>query len=116
YCGLISTQRTLHNGFKEEGIKEGIKKGMEKGIEKGKKEGRKEGIEKGRKEGMEKGKKEGKREGRKEGIEESLTNIVITCHRKNYSVEQIQEITGLSAERILKIINPPLLNDENQSY
>jgi predicted transposase/invertase (TIGR01784 family) len=97
YCGLISTQRTLHNGFREEGREKGVK------------EGREEGMKKGRKKGM----KEGMKKGRKEGMEESLTNIVITCHRKNYSVEQIQEITGLSAERILKIINPLLANDEN---
>ncbi|MDR3196462.1 MAG: hypothetical protein LBU34_01220, partial [Planctomycetaceae bacterium] len=92
YCGLISTQRTLHNGFREEGIEKGIK------------EGRKEGREEGRKEGIE------------EGIEKNLIEIVNNCHRKGYSIEQIQEITDLSAERILKIINPPLANDENQSH
>ncbi|MDR3199527.1 MAG: Rpn family recombination-promoting nuclease/putative transposase [Planctomycetaceae bacterium] len=104
YCGLISTQRTLHNGFREEGMKEGIKKGMEKGKKEGRKEGRKEGIEEGKKEGIE------------EGEEKKLIEIVNNSHRKGYSIEQIQEITGLSSERILKIINPPLANDENQPH
>ena len=64
-------------------------------------EGKLIGIEEGKLEGIE----EGKLIGIKEGKIESTTNIAISLHNKNYSVEQISEILDCELDYVEKLIN-----------
>lgn len=77
---------------KRKGLEAGLKEGRKKGME----EGRKEGLKEGRKEGLE----EGRKEGRKEGSLEKTMEMASKMLSKKYSVSEISEITGLSAEQI----------------
>jgi predicted transposase/invertase (TIGR01784 family) len=112
YFDAISTVRTIHSDLfedgMEKGIKKGIKKGMEKGIKKGIKKGIEEGMEKGIKKGMEEGMEKGIEKGMEKGIERGMENketeIVKNCKLKGFSLEQIQDITGLSKKRIKEIL------------
>ena len=69
---------------------------MEEGIKKGRKEGREEGMESGIKKGRE--------EGREEGIEQEKLIIAKNLLEKRSSVEFVREITGLSSEKIQKLL------------
>jgi len=73
---------------------------MEEGIKKGRKEGREEGMESG----IKKGREEGLQEGREEGIEQEKLIIAKNLLEKGSSVEFVQEITGLSSEKIQKLL------------
>ena len=77
-------------------------KGTEEGLKQGKEEGLKQGKEEGLKQGKEEGLKQGKEEGLKQGKEE-VRKIVKNLIKMNYPIEQIQEVTGLSNDEIIKI-------------
>ena len=66
------------------------------GYENGRKEGKKEGKKQGLAEGMKKGKEEGVQEGRKQELERIAKNM----KNKNYSVEEIMQITQLTKKEI----------------
>lgn len=66
------------------------------GYENGKKDGKKEGKKQGLAEGMKKGKEEGVQEGRKQELERIAKNM----KNKNYSVEEIMQITQLTKKEI----------------
>jgi len=76
--------------------KKGFKEGRIEGLE----EGREEGLEKGLKEGREKGLEEGLEEGREEGREKANLENAKKMKSMGFSLEQIQAVTGLSAETI----------------
>jgi predicted transposase/invertase (TIGR01784 family) len=61
--------------------------------------GMKKGIEKGIRKGMEKGQKEGREQGRKEGMEK----VAAACLKKGMPLEDITELTGLTADEIRKL-------------
>ena len=73
---------------------------IEEGIIKGKYLGIGEGFEIGKKEGIKEGIKEGKKEGREEGSEERAVSVAKWMLEKGMSIEDIQEATGLSMEKI----------------
>ncbi len=77
-------------------------------LEKGMKEGRKEGREEGREEGRLEGHKEGLVEGKKQGIRDSLSNVVINMEEKGYTLDDIEDVTGLSFEEIKTILKSQL--------
>lgn len=83
----IRAYRSEMIGSKEDGIKEGMERGIKKGMEKG--------IEKGIKEGMEKG--------MERGMEESKIKIARNAIDMGLNVEQIINLTGLTAEEIEKL-------------
>ena len=66
------------------------------GYENGRKDGKKEGKKQGLAEGMNKGKEEGVQEGRKQELERIAKNM----KNKNYSVEEIMQITQLTKKEI----------------
>ena len=66
------------------------------GYENGRKDGKKEGKKQGLAEGMKKGKEEGVQEGRKQQLERIAKNM----KNKNYSVEEIMQITQLTKKEI----------------
>ncbi|MDR1485241.1 MAG: Rpn family recombination-promoting nuclease/putative transposase [Planctomycetaceae bacterium] len=76
YFDAISTVRTIHSDLFEEGMEKGIKKGIKKGVERG----------------------------IKKGMENKEIEIVRNCKLKGFSLEQIQDITGLSKKRIKEIL------------
>ena len=57
-----------------------------------------------RREAREEGRKEGREEGREEGIEQEKLVIAKNLLEKGSSVEFVQEITGLSSEKIQKLL------------
>ena len=57
----------------------------------------------GKQEGIKQGIEQGINQGTRQGIEENQKNIVKKMKEKNYSIEDIKEITGLSIEEIKKI-------------
>jgi len=67
-------------------------------------EAREEGRKEGREEGMESGIKKGREEGREEGIEQEKLIIAKNLLEKRSSVEFVREITGLSSEKIQKLL------------
>jgi len=67
-------------------------------------EAREEGRKEGHEEGMESGIKKGREEGREEGIEQEKLIIAKNLLEKGSSVEFVQEITGLSSEKIQKLL------------
>ena len=75
--------------------------------EKGLNEGRTEGLAEGHAEGLAEGRVEGHAEGRTEGItegfEQAQKKMVKNMIKKNYSIEDISDITGLTKEEIIKI-------------
>ena len=73
------------------------------GTEEGKKQGIKEGKEQGIKEGKEQGIKEGKEQGIKEGKNEKTMEIAKKMKSKKITIEEIEELTGLTPEEIEKI-------------
>ena len=77
------------------GYKDGYKNGEEEGIRKGEERG----IKKGVKEGM----KEGIKEGIKEGENKKSREIAQILLKKQMSIEDIKEITGLNKDEIEKI-------------
>lgn len=86
--------------IRESGFNEGREEGREAGRKAGLIEGRKEGILEGRKEGMLEGRKEGMLEGKREGKNEAQIEIAKNMLNKNFTIEQISELTGLSIEEI----------------
>ena len=69
-----------------------FKRGIEKGIEKGRKEGIEKGIEKGR------------IEGRMEGVYNNKLETARKSLNMGLTIEVITELTGLSKEEILKLM------------
>lgn len=67
----------------EKGLTQGIKEGREKGLQEGIKEGIKEGIQK--------------------GIQKEKRNTIKKLLEKNFSIEEIEEITGINKKEIKKI-------------
>jgi hypothetical protein len=49
--------------------------------------------------------------GMTKGYMENLSSIVFNCSRYCFSIEQIQEITGLDKERILEILAQRVKNE-----
>jgi predicted transposase/invertase (TIGR01784 family) len=94
YWDIIRTENTLIRG----GEARGEARGLEKGKAIGREEGKAIGLEKGEAIGLEKGEAI--------GLEKALTRTVLNCKRNGFSMEQIQEITGLGEERILEILRP----------
>src|SRR5690625_3327847 len=72
--------------------------------EKLRQEGRMEGIQKGRQEGREEGRQEGEAIGIQKGKHEALMDIVHNMLSLGKSETEIMQITGLSSEKIKKII------------
>ncbi|MCF0202387.1 MAG: PD-(D/E)XK nuclease family transposase [Bacteroidaceae bacterium] len=66
-------------------------------------EGRKEGREEGREEGRKEGRKEGREEGRMEGAKAQAMETARRMKAKGMPIEDIAEITDLSAEEIAKL-------------
>lgn len=62
-----------------------------------------EGLEEGRKKGLEEGREVGREEGREEGRVEEKREIVQKMKSKAYPIEDIIEMTGLSAEEIARL-------------
>ena len=85
-------------------LQEAIERGRKQGIECGKKEGIefgiREGIERGRREGIECGKKEGIEFGIQQGRADAMLEIASGMLRKNISIKDICELTGLSKEQV----------------
>ena len=88
---------------KEHGYNEGYEEGKKEGLETGLKEGRKEGREEGREEGKKEGREEGIEAGREEGKKQKQLEIVKKLLQKDMKIEEIEEITGLSIEKIKEI-------------
>jgi len=84
YWDYYSTMKTAH--------KQGVAEGMEKGLT----QGRAEGLSQGRAEGLSQGRAEGLSQGR---AEEKIENAR-RMKSKDFAVEDISEITGLSIEEI----------------
>jgi predicted transposase/invertase (TIGR01784 family) len=96
YWDAIRTVRTVQADAIEKGHAKGEVVGMKKGMEKGLKKGRAEGEAIG----MEKGRAEGKAEGR----EEAFVEMIRSASRNNLPLEQLQDMTGFSMERIEEIL------------
>ena len=58
-----------------------------------------------RKEGLEQGREEGIKEGIKDGTLLKEQEIVLKLNEKNYTIEEIMDITSLTEEEIIKIFN-----------
>jgi predicted transposase YdaD len=84
----------------EKGIAIGEEKGKAEGIAIGKQEGKAEGKAEGIAIGKQEGKAEGKAEGIAIGEEKGKKESAIKMLKKNISLEDISEITGLSIEEI----------------
>ena len=65
--------------------------------------GTEEGLRQGREEGIRQGKEEGIRQGKEEGEKQTLIEIVKKMKNKDYTVDKIIELTGLSEEEIKNI-------------
>ncbi|WP_339237112.1 Rpn family recombination-promoting nuclease/putative transposase [Oceanobacillus sp. FSL W7-1281] len=76
-----------------------------KGLEKGMKQGMKQGIEKGRQEGVEVGKEQGIKQGRVEAERNFATKLL----ERNYSDEEITQLTSLNMEEV-KMLRESLEN------
>lgn len=88
----LSDRELTYNTMIEDAQIEGLKRGMEEGLEKGFEKGFEQGIEKG----IEKGKKQ--------GLEETAINIAKNMLKENIKIELIEKTTGLSIEKIEKIV------------
>ena len=73
------------------GKHEGFKTGYAEGLQEGIKEGIQEGIKKGIQEGMQ------------QGTTQKETEFVLSMLKKNFDINLISEITGLSIEKIKNI-------------
>lgn len=71
----------------------------QRGTEEGLKQGKEEGLKQGKGEGLKQGKEEGLKQGEKEEKIRTTKKLI----EKNMPIEQIEEITGLTKEEILKI-------------
>ncbi|MDR1416600.1 MAG: hypothetical protein LBJ57_04180, partial [Prevotellaceae bacterium] len=54
----------------------------------------------GREEGLKQGLEQGMKQGREEGIEEGIKKIALSCLKRNLSLEFIEDLTGLTKEKI----------------
>lgn len=81
---------------REEFREEGRLLGFGQGVKLGKKEGRRQGIKQGRRQGR----KQGKKEGREEGNEERAIKVAHWMLDRNMSINDIEDATGLSVEKI----------------
>ncbi len=75
------------------------KEGRWEGQREGQREGRREGLREGRWEGL----REGRWEGRQKGEEFGLFKTALNCIKKDYSDGIINDLTGLSQEKIILI-------------
>ncbi|MCQ2208496.1 MAG: PD-(D/E)XK nuclease family transposase, partial [Paludibacteraceae bacterium] len=89
-------------GF-EKGEASGMKKGKEEGLAEGFEKGEAIGLEKGEAIGLVKGKEEGLAEGLEKGAHQEKIDNAKKMKSRGFSVEDIAEITGLSAEEIEKL-------------
>ena len=80
-----------------------IYQAREDGMEQGLKQGIKQGIEQGRSEGFAEGEKIGEERGEASGRAAEKVEMARAMKNKDYSVEEISELTGLSAEEIEKL-------------
>ncbi|MCC5921226.1 MAG: Rpn family recombination-promoting nuclease/putative transposase [Cyclobacteriaceae bacterium] len=64
---------------------------------------KKEGLKEGMEVGIRKGMKEGMKEGRGEGKKEMAIEVAVKLKNKGWSIDEIIEFTGLSAEEIEKL-------------
>ena len=95
----VVLQEAIERGRKQ-GIECGKKEGIEFGIREGIERGRREGIERGKREGIERGKKEGIEFGIQQGRADAMLEIASGMLRKNISIKDICELTGLSKEQV----------------
>ena len=80
-----------------------IYQAREDGMEQGLKQGIKQGIEQGRSEGFAEGEKIGEERGEASGRAAEKVEMARAMKNKDYSVEEISELTGLSVEEIEKL-------------
>jgi predicted transposase/invertase (TIGR01784 family) len=66
-------------------------------------EGKFEGLKEGREQGREEGREEGRKEGREEGEKKANHDNARRMKAKGYAIEDIADITGLSAEEIERL-------------
>jgi predicted transposase/invertase (TIGR01784 family) len=92
----IMTERSLFWEAQEKGLKEGLREGLKKGEEKGLERGLKRGLKNGLKKGEEKGLKKGEEKGRKE----ATMSVAVKLLQKGISLNEIEELTGLTASEI----------------
>ena len=78
---------------------EGWIDGRAEGLE----EGRAEGLEEGRAEGLEKGRAEGLEQGLAKGQRQAMMAVATSLKSKNMPINEIANITGLSAEEIAQL-------------
>ena len=90
-------KRVIGNYF----LKEGMEKGLQQGIEKGLQQGIEKGMEKGMQQGMEKGLAKGRAEEHQKLLAAAKAMLV----KRGMSVEDVCELTGLTAEEVGKLIN-----------
>ena len=75
-------------------------------IEGAKQQGYRIGHQEGFKDGVEKGRIEGKAEGRSEGRDAAMTDVAKSLLALGMPIEQIEQIAGLSLERIKSLPQP----------
>ncbi|MFR2776448.1 MAG: hypothetical protein ACLTBR_11510, partial [Anaerostipes sp.] len=95
----VVLQEAIERGRKQ-GIECGKKEGIEFGIREGIERGKREGIEFGIREGIERGKREGIEFGIQQGRADAMLEIASGMLRKNISIKDICELTGLSKEQV----------------
>ncbi|MDR3328275.1 MAG: Rpn family recombination-promoting nuclease/putative transposase [Prevotellaceae bacterium] len=81
-----------------------LKNVIDTAVQEAKAEGKAEGIIEGKAEGIIEGKEEGIIEGIAIGERKGIEKVVLKAHKANVSIEQIQVMTGLTKEEIIKIL------------
>jgi len=64
-----------------------------------------EGVEQGIEQGMQQGMQQGIEQGMRQGIEQGVLMVARKMHQKGMPVSEIAEYTGVSVEKIERIIN-----------
>ncbi|WP_438317125.1 hypothetical protein [Sporosarcina sp. FA9] len=57
-----------------------------------------------RMEGIEEGRREARQKARQEGIQEFKTEIILNMYHKQYSLEEIADVTNLPVEDVLRLV------------
>ena len=97
--GLGGNMKSMLDAFKEEGIQEG----MQRGVQKGREEGREKWMQRGIQRGMQRGMLKGKEEGIQRGMQKGMLQTALKMKQKGLTSELIQEVTGLSTDKIEKL-------------
>ncbi|MDR0575000.1 MAG: hypothetical protein LBG96_13420, partial [Tannerella sp.] len=91
YRDAILTERSVLSDAERTGMEKGIRQGIEQGMEKGIKKGIEQGMEQGIRKGIE------------QGMEKGLEKVAAACLKKGMSLEDVTELTGLTADEIRKL-------------